>query len=225
MKTNKLISPFDWFLFIGILVTSVAYSVLSGEIDVLGTVAAVLNIICVVLSAKGSRWNFIFGVVFCLIYAWICFSTKHYGNAVVYGLLFLPMNIIGYFQWVKQGNVEGSEQVCAKRLTPSQMVIWSVFSFALIVASVFVLKKVGGSESLTDGVLTVICVVAQLLMTFAYMEQWWVWILINVVTVIMWTQSALNGTEHAAIMAINYLFTLINSVNGLIVWRRLSARK
>lgn len=221
----RLLSPFDWFLFLGILITSVVYSVLSGEIDVLGTVAAVLNIICVVLSAKGSRWNFLFGVVFVILYAWICLSTKHYGNAAVYGLVFLPMNIIGYFQWVKQGTVEGSEQVCAKTLTKRQALVWSVCSFAFIAASVLVLKRIGGSESLTDGVLTVICVVAQLLMTFAYAEQWWLWILVNVVTVVMWVQSALAGTPHAAIMAINYLFTLVNSVNGLLVWRRLSARK
>lgn len=222
---SKLLSPFDWFLILGILLSSVVYSILAGEFDALGTLAAVLNVICVVLSAKGSRWNFIFGVVFVVIYAWICFSTKHYGNAAVYGLLFLPMNIAGYIQWGRQGTVGDAGQVAAKRLTTKQSIAVASASAVLIVLSVLILRRLGGSEAVTDGTLTVICVVAQLLMTFAYAEQWILWILINVVTVVMWVQAAVSGTPHAVIMVINYVFTLVNSINGMIVWRHLSERE
>ena len=60
---NKVLSIYDWFLIVGVIVTNIIYSILTGSLDAVGSVASVAGVLCVVLVAKGSIWNYIFGVV------------------------------------------------------------------------------------------------------------------------------------------------------------------
>ena len=68
---NKLLSAFDWFLIVGVIVSNVFYSLLSGNVDIVGSVAGIAGVLCVVLVAKGSIWNYAFGLVNVVLYAYI----------------------------------------------------------------------------------------------------------------------------------------------------------
>ena len=71
---NKVLGPYDIFLIIGIISTNAIYSVTSGTLDIIGSVAAVTGVLCVVLVAKGSIWNYLFGLVNVSLYAFSCIS-------------------------------------------------------------------------------------------------------------------------------------------------------
>jgi nicotinamide mononucleotide transporter len=60
-------------------------------------------------------------------------------------------------------------------------------------------------------------------MALAFMEQWVLWIITNVVSVIMWVICVVRGEAHAMVMVIMWVFYLLNSINGFRVWYRLSA--
>ena len=75
-----------------------------------------------------------------------------------------------------------------------------------------------------DAVTTVLSIVAQFLMALAFMEQWALWIITNVVSVAMWCVCVSRGDPHAGLMVIMWLFYLANSVNGLRVWLKLSGK-
>lgn len=224
---NKLLGPFEWFIILGTLICSAIFAWYGwhykGEsIDWLGNIAAMINIFCVVLSARASRWNFLFGVAYAVLYAYICFVTNHFGNAVVYAALFFPMNIIGYFSWKKIGDIGESGQVAARRMTTRQRIFVTIAGVLVAAGAWLILKKVGGQEALTDSMLTVLCVMGQVLLTLAFAEQWFIWILVNIVAVVMWGTAAIKGTPHSVAMVIGWFFTLVNSINGYIVWQRLS---
>ena len=59
-------------------------------------------------------------------------------------------------------------------------------------------------------------------MALAFMEQWALWIITNIVSVAMWTICVARGEAHAAVMVIMWVFYLLNSINGFRVWLRLS---
>ena len=52
MKT-RILSLYDWFLIVGVIVTNIVYSVLTGTMDLVGSVAGITGVLCVVLVAKG----------------------------------------------------------------------------------------------------------------------------------------------------------------------------
>jgi nicotinamide mononucleotide transporter len=59
-------------------------------------------------------------------------------------------------------------------------------------------------------------------MALAFMEQWALWIITNIVSVVMWCICVARGEAHAGVMVIMWVFYLLNSINGFRVWLKLS---
>ena len=226
---NKILSAYDWFLIVGVIVTNVLYSLLSGNIDIIGSVAGVAGVLCVVLVAKGSIWNYVFGVVNVSLYAYISYKTSLYGDAGLNALYYFPMQFIGWWQWRKRGaamsrNETGGQsvQVKARRFNWMQRILLFAGCAAAVIAGGFLLKCLGDPQPFKDSTTTVLSIVAQALMALAFMEQWVLWIITNIVSVAMWCVCVARGDAHAAVMVIMWVFYLLNSLNGLRVWLTLS---
>ena len=222
-------SLYDWFLIVGVLASNVIYSLMTGTLDILGSAAAVSGVLCVVLVAKGSIWNYAFGLVNVSIYALISYKAAIYGDAALNALYYLPMQFIGWWQWRKRGaaisnaEAEGaSVQVRARRFTSLQRVYLAIASVIAILAVGLLLKHLGDPQPFKDSTTTVLSIIAQALMALAFMEQWILWIITNVVSVVMWCVCLSRGEAHAGLMVIMWVFYLLNSVNGLRVWLKLS---
>lgn len=227
---NKVLSVYDWFLISGVIVSNILYSVLSGNIDAIGSLAGIAGVLCVVLVAKGSIWNYLFGLVNVSMYAYISYKASLYGDAALNALYYLPMQFIGWWQWRKRGTVlsdsEGGDvQVKARRLNWKQRVLLAAGCVVAVIAGGFLLQYLGDSQPLKDSITTVLSIVAQALMALAFMEQWVLWIITNIVSVVMWVVFLTKGEPHAAVMVIMWSFYLLNSINGLRVWIMLSRPK
>ena len=100
---NKVLSIYDWFLIVGVIASNIIYSALSGNVDIVGSVAGVAGVLCVVLVAKGSIWNYLFGIINVSMYAYISYKASLYGDAALNALYYVPMQFIGWWQWRKRG--------------------------------------------------------------------------------------------------------------------------
>ena len=94
MKT-KVLSLYDCFLIVGVILTNIIYSVLTGTLDVIGSLAGITGVLCVVLVAKGSIWNYAFGLVNVSLYAWISYKAALYGDAGLNALYYLSACRVG----------------------------------------------------------------------------------------------------------------------------------
>ena len=226
---NKILSAYDWFLIVGVIVSNVVYSLLSGNVDIVGSVAGVAGVLCVVLVAKGSIWNYVFGVVNVSLYAYISYKASLYGDAGLNAFYYFPMQFIGWWQWRKRGAAMSrgetsgqSVQVKARRFNWKQRAVLFAGCAAAVIAGGFLLKYLGDPQPFKDSTTTVLSIVAQALMALAFMEQWVLWIITNIVSVAMWCVCVARGDAHAAVMVIMWAFYLMNSLNGLRVWLALS---
>ena len=226
---NKVLSLYDWFLIAGVIVSNVVYSLLTGTMDVLGSIAAITGVLCVVLVAKGSIWNYLFGLVNVSLYAYISYKASLYGDAALNALYYLPMQFIGWWQWRRRGAAmsaaeagDSGVQVKARRFTWKQRAILFLGCAVAVVAVGFLLKHVGDPQPFKDSTTTVLSIVAQMLMALAFMEQWALWIITNIVSVVMWCVCVSRGEAHAGVMVIMWMFYLLNSINGMRVWMKLS---
>ncbi|MBQ2874234.1 MAG: nicotinamide mononucleotide transporter [Bacteroidales bacterium] len=227
--TNKVLSLYDWFLIVGVITSNVIYSIMTGTLDVLGSLAGITGVLCVVLVAKGSIWNYLFGLVNVSLYAYISYKASLYGDAVLNALYYVPMQFIGWWQWRKRGAAVsdseaggGGVQVKARRFSWGQRAVLAAGCIAAVVAGGFILRHFGDPQPFKDSTTTVLSIIAQALMALAFMEQWALWIITNIVSVAMWCVCVARGEAHAGVMVIMWVFYLMNSINGLRVWLKLS---
>ena len=178
------------------------------------------GVISVVLCAKGKIENYYFGLFQAVTYAYICFQSKIYGE-VMYNVLMVPMIIIGYLSWKKHMN-DSNEEVKARNLTAKGWVITIVGSVAAVAAYSTLLKVLGGSFALVDATSTTLIIVATLLMLTRYSEQWLMWILVNIASVILWAMALMGGDESAVTLVVMWSAYLFNSVYGYYNWRKMA---
>lgn len=230
MSKTRILSVYDWFLIVGVVASNIIYSVLSGNVDIVGSVAGIAGVLCVVLVAKGSIWNYLFGIINVSMYAYISYKAELYGDAVLNAFYYVPMQFIGYWQWRKRGAAVSEArsdgqgvQVKARRFSWRQRIVLAAGCTVAVVAVGFVLRHFGDPQPFKDSMTTVLSIVAQALMALAFMEQWALWIITNVVSVVMWSVCVARGEAHAAVMVIMWVFYLLNSLNGFRVWMKLSS--
>lgn len=228
---------FNAFILIGMTVVMIAATLLklrdaqTGQamliVAAFGSLMGVLSTVC---SANAKILTFLFGLFDVTIYGVMCFVGGKYGNAALHILYFLPMQFIGFFQWKKRGASSGAS-VRARRLTPSRWALYGAIFFVGLVISYIVLLRIGSAQArevirlaiLMDAVSMMCNILGQMLMSMAYMEQWFFWIGVNIASVVMWAVTLSRTSDsYALIYLIKYSFYLLNSLNGLRIWIRLS---
>lgn len=220
-KINTL-KPFDWFLILGVVAANFLYSLLEQELDIMGSIAAVTGVMCVVLVARGNIFNYFFGVVNVSLYAWISFKAGLYGDAALNLLYYLPMQFIGWYSWVGKRVAEESSTVLTKRLNPKQRGMLLLVSLLLIFSVAWILDLFSDPQPLKDATTTVLSVIAMFLMVKRFMEQWVLWVVVNLISIVMWSIAFTKGEGHSLLMIVMWVFYLLNSINGWATWLKLS---
>ena len=161
----------------------------------------------------------------------MCFIGQKYGNALLHALYFMPMQFVGFFQWKRRSSGE-SGKLRARRFTGKQWLIYGSLYVAGLILVYLILARFDKSAAetfikiavLTDAISTMCNIFGQMLMSMAYMEQWVFWIGVNVSSVIMWVVTLVSqkNSDYAVIYIIKYSFYLLNSLNGLRIWLKLS---
>lgn len=224
-KNINTLKPFDWFLILGVVISNILHMVLTDTLDILGSVAGISGVICVVLVAKRNILNYLFGLVNVALYALISYKAELYGDAALNALYYLPMQFIGWFLWLRKRENKESVTIVGRRFTIKQRVLLFSISAALVLVVAIILDRFGDPQPLKDSATTVLSVIAMLLMVRAFMEQWMLWVTVNIISIIMWSVAFANGEEHSLLMVIMWFFYLANSINGWINWARLTAFK
>lgn len=212
----------DWTLFEGLLlaISTVLIVVASWiwQSPWYGYVASITGIFCVVLVAKGRVSNYYWGIVNILFYAYTAYTWMLYGEVMLNIVYFLPMQFYGLWVWTRKDNVQEKGKVTVKLLSNIARVNWVLISIMLIVIYWKVLEAMGGNLTLIDSMSTVLSVVAMFLMARRYMEQWILWIIVDVVSVIMWFIVVFKQGGNDIGILIMWTAYLINAVYGFYNW-------
>ena len=184
----------------------------------IGVVCGISGVMCVALTAKGKISSYIFNFIQMITYMFICWDAKLYlefGEQIFY----FVACIFGVFAWKRNmvESADGSKQVISKKFK-----LWHWIATIIITAiSTFVLgyagdKILGSTLSYLDALTVALAVIAQLLMVWIYREQWFMWIVINVSSLIMFVI-----LEQWSMVAM-YIAWTINAVYGWYNWTKLA---
>ena len=218
-KLLKKFNLLEWFMILSVIGFTI-YFTLINETNTLfylivDAIAAISGIFCVVLCAKGKKSQYIWGLFNIIGYVIIAFINKYYGEVMLNALYYLPSQFIGYYFWNKHEN-KNTNDVIGKKFNLKQTVICLVGCLLLVVVYKYILDALGGNQTLLDSASTITSVVANTLMLLRYREQWLLWIIIDMITVIMWVLA------KDYIMVVMWSVYLINAFYGYYKWTKLS---
>lgn len=190
-------------------------SIYQGD-TVLSIVASITGVICVILCGMGKVSNYFFGTINVVLYALVAWRAKYYGDVMLNLLYYFPTNILGWIVWNKNIDKE-SNTVYKRRMTIKQDLILLVISILGVFGYGYVLRLLGGNLPFVDSMSTVLSVIAQILMIKRFMEQWVIWIVVDVVSVIMWVAALFTEGASIAVLLMWAIY-LGNAVIMFVKW-------
>ena len=198
-------------------------SLISGD-SAMAVVSATCGAISVVLTGKGKLGTYIFGGIQCALYAIISYKATYYGETLLNVLYLLPLEVVGFLSWKKNMNSANAE-VVKRSMSWKQRGIWGAVLAAGTVALGLILGHFHDAMPFMDAFTTVGTMIAFVLTVKRYSENWWIWIAINIATVIMWLGNVIEGGENASIATLlMWSVYLVNSVIMMIRWSREASR-
>ncbi|MGH4117511.1 nicotinamide riboside transporter PnuC [Clostridium sp.] len=178
----------------------------------------ITGVLCVVLAAKGNIWTYYFGMYNTFGYAYLAYNNGLYGEVGLNILFFLPMNIIGYIMWKKSlsGNI-----VEMRGLQKNNKILTITICVLGSIGLGFVLSLVNGQNTpYVDAITNVLSIVATFLMVYRFKEQWLLYIVLNVFTIIMWSLRTISGSPEGAMMIVMWSAYLVNAIYGYYNWNK-----
>ncbi|UYL04863.1 nicotinamide riboside transporter [Klebsiella phage KP13-26] len=189
--------------------------------SVLEFISSVTGIVGAILVAKGKISSYWWGVIATALYAWISYKYQLFGEAIMYTLVFLPMQVWGAVVWSSKLNVSGDRADVIKNYLTTKQRIWvSVGTLVAIALYALFVAELKGSMPGLDSATAILSILATTLMMYRYAEQWIVWLLVNIVAVVMWIQATMHHEGGGAVVLAMWVAYLLNSLFGVYQWRK-----
>lgn len=175
-------------------------------------IAVALGLANITLLIRRSIWNYPFGIVMVSLYAWIFYGAKLYSD-VLLQIFFFVVQIYGWRHWLKHR--EDSGRVIVRTLTKSQMLGYGAAGLAGVAAlGTFMARLTDASFPYWDASIAVMSVIAQILLARRRLENWLVWIAVDISAIGLYWAKALYPTA-----ALYFVFLILATV-GYFNWRR-----
>ncbi|KAB8313058.1 nicotinamide riboside transporter PnuC [Erwinia endophytica] len=207
-------------------------------IEAIGTVAGLL---CIWLASLEKISNYAFGLVNVTLFAMIFFQIQLYASLLLQ-VFFFVANIYGWYAWSRQ-TAENQNLLHIRWMTLPKALGWAgscvvaiglmtlyinpVFAWLTHVA-VSLMQGLGLSVAMPalqpdafpfwDSCLMVLSIAAMILMTRKYVENWLLWVIINIISVMLFARQGVYA------MSLEYAILTLIALNGCWLWIK-SARE
>ncbi|MBL8820003.1 MAG: nicotinamide mononucleotide transporter [Planctomyces sp.] len=203
-----------WLVFL--VVSGGALSAYLAE-SIFDATVSLSGVLCVGLLAIGRREGYLIGLYNSLSYSILAYNNGLFGEVYLNLLFFIPTGVIGYVMWSR--HMRQDKTVEMRQLGWSQRFAVVVICIACTVVLGLLLRlNPLQNTPFIDATTNVLSVVATFLMMWRYKEQWLLYILLNIVTIVMWCLRFRAGGEAGDLMIVMWLLFLLNSLFGYWRW-------
>jgi len=180
------------------------------QLSLIEWIAAGLGVINIALLVWRSVWNYPFGMAMVALYIVVFFSERLYAESGLQIFFFLAQGY-GWWLWLKVGNEDN--RVPVRYLDNASRAVWTVATAALSLNLGWAMHRfTDATMPYADSAIAGASVAAQLLLAFRRVENWVLWILIDVGSILLYINRGLYPTAGL------YGGMLVMSIIGLREW-------
>ena len=186
---------------------------LINAIDPLEFVGLIIGLLYLYLEYKANIWLWPVGVIMPLVYIVIFCQSKFYADMGIYVYYFFA-SIYGWYIWSK--SIKKADEVLISQL-PIKYLSKMIALFVIIFAAItFVLIRFTDSPvPYGDSLTTTLSIIAMWMLAHKYIEQWLLWIVVNVVSTGLYFWKGLDTT------AVLFIVYSIIPIFGYFKWKRM----
>ena len=175
-------------------------------------VGVVVTAFGVWLLARRSMWCWPVNIVGVAIYSWIFYNAKLYSDMLLQ-VFYLGANIYGWFQW--KGRMAGDNRVTVVKPSTREISIGIAVALGGAIALGYPMSRyTNAAAPWIDSTLTSFSFLAQIWSARRFIENWWLWITLDVFYIALFTYKTLYLTGGLYIMMMALCFY------GLADWRK-----
>ncbi len=178
--------------------------------DILGTM---LGLLYLYLEIKENVWMWITGCIMPMIYIVVLYDRGIYADCAMEVYYFLA-GIYGFAYWLRGKNRKGTSvtithtpRKTALCLAVTAIALWAVLGVTLD-------KLTDSTVPYTDGLSTALSVVALWMLSRKYIEQWWMWLVVDLISTGLYIYKGIYGR------ALLYGIYSVMAVYGFMAWKR-----
>lgn len=195
------------------LLSASAFALWGAPVTWLELVAAVLALAMVGCNMREIHWGWPLAIVSSLLYMAVFVNARIYGDAALQ-VFFAFVALWGWAQWLRGFRADGSA-LRVSRLSPrGTACAFVACAIAWPVVALFLRRFTNTDVPWWDGFVTGLSLVGQFLLGRKFIENWLVWLAVNMVSVGLFIHKGLWLTTGL------YAVFAVLSVAGFLAWRR-----
>lgn len=210
-------------------VNNTAFTMLGYQISWLELVGTIFNLACVILVARRNILTWPVGIVGVLLFGVLFWQINLYADVLEQVYYFIT-SIVGWYMWsILRHRDSDDNKVLVTTNSLKVNGLWIAGIVVISVIATWALSNIHNwlpaiftepaSLPAIDATTTVMSFAAQILMMRRKLENWILWIVVDVVAV--W----LYWYKEVPFVALLYLVFLVNAVYGYIIWKKASKRE
>lgn len=175
-------------------------------------VAAAFGIISVYLSVRQNIWSWPTAIVNVGLYIFVFYRSRLYADTGLQ-VVYVVLNCYGWYNWLHGGKNRTGLAVSRTPVRVALILIVGVAASTLAVGSLLD-RRTDAALPWLDALTTSTSLAAQWMMTRKLLENWLVWVAVDVVYIGMYIDRSLHVT------AVLYFVFLVLSASGYRQWRQ-----
>lgn len=179
-------------------------------------VGVVLGLIYLWLEYKANIWLWVVGVIMPVVHGTLYFKSGLYADCSMQ-VYYILAGIYGLLAWSYGAKRKGKKQALEISRTPLAVWVAIVGVYALLHAAIYLVLTnfTDSSVPFWDSFTTALCIIAYWMLSRKYVEQWLVWLVVDVVTV------GLYFYKDIPLTALLYALYSALAVAGYLRWRKM----
>jgi nicotinamide mononucleotide transporter len=172
--------------------------------------ASIVTLASVVLATKNSIWTWPIGIIGCMLFGWLFYTSQLYADVTLQAF-FILTSLAGWCYWSRGGD--------AGDPVPITYIGWRLLAgwicLALVVALAYagiLIKTTDAFMPILDSTVLMLSILGQFLLMRRHYEAWYVWIGVNILSIELYASRDLYITTAL------YVLFLINALVALYRW-------
>lgn len=195
------------------LLSATAFVLWTSPVTWLELVAAVLALAMVGCNLKEIHWGWPLAILSSLMYFGVFARQRIYGDAALQ-IFFAVVALWGWFQWLRGHRADGSSLHVARLSPRGAAVALLACGVAWPAIALFLIRFTDTDVPWWDGFATGLSLVGQYLLGRKFIENWLIWLAVNMVSIGLFIHKGLWLT-----VGLYAVFAAL-SVVGYMAWRR-----